>query len=91
MSAAGRLQRGIRKFLLASPDGATVAALHLNANMDNVVQSESVRRALATMPDVYIDRWKIGESGHWCAVWAAVHVPDHCPRPTTKPRVGKFT
>jgi len=91
VSAAGRLQRGIRKYLLASPDGATVAALHLDANKDNVVQITSVRRALATMPDVYIDRWMVGESSHLCAVWAAVRVPDHCPRPTTVPRVRKFT
>lgn len=91
MSAAGRLQRGIRKYLLASPDGATVAALHLDANKGSIAQADSVRRALAAMPDVYIDRWVAAESGHLCAVWMAVHVPDHCPRPNAKTRSEKFT
>ena len=45
------------------------------------IPQDSVRQSLANMPDVYIDRWIKPTRGPYSAVWCAVSVPEHCPRP----------
>lgn len=37
------------------------------------------------MPDVYIDRWNVAkQQKREEAIWVAVEVPEHCPRPERK-------
>lgn len=72
-----RTSQRIRNILRANEDGLTV-----NDISDQLgIIRENVRTALASMPDVYIDRWVYLGQGPASAVWCAVHVPEHAPRP----------
>lgn len=67
----------VRAYLRVNADGATVR------EMENAlgIPADSLRPALAAMPDVYIDRWAPARRGQFAAVWCVVEVPEHCPRP----------
>ena len=73
----------IREALRKIPDGLTVVTISAMTGLP----SESVRRAMQSMPDVYIDRWeqtaktKGYKAVSWRPVYIAVDVPDDCPRP----------
>ena len=69
----------IRKYLRANPDGATVAEI-----AEHIKRTPTQAGAIIhSMYDAYIDRW-IDSHGKWAAVWVAVEVPDHCPKPAKK-------
>jgi hypothetical protein len=42
------------------------------------------------MPDVYVDRWRLGKRGQFEKVWVAVPVPDDCPHPKDRLKWGAF-
>jgi len=67
----------IRVLLRAMDDGMTAAQISITLN----IAQDSVRQSLANMPDAYIDRWVKFARGPYSAVWCAVSVPEHCPRP----------
>jgi hypothetical protein len=67
----------IRVLLRAMDDGMTAAQISITLD----IPQDSVRQSLANMPDVYIDRWIKPTRGPYSAVWCAVSVPEHCPRP----------
>jgi predicted DNA-binding transcriptional regulator YafY len=67
----------IRAHLLGNPDGLTAPDLADRTGLDE----SSIRRALASMADCYIDRWIGPNRGQYAAVWVAVPIPDNCPPP----------
>jgi len=73
----------IREALRKMPDGLTVVAVSSMTGLTSI----SVRRAMQSMPDVYIDRWeqtaktKGYKAVSWTAVYVAVDVPEDCPKP----------
>jgi len=77
-------QKKIRTILRTRPSGMTpndiaeVSGLHV----------ANVRTALRAMPDVYVDRWRLGKRGQYEKVWVAVHVPDDCPHPKDRLKWG---
>ena len=70
----------IREVLRQHPDGLTIQNI---AHLTGIKHEASIRNALLAMPDVYIDRWieRRSARGQDVAVWCAVEVPPHCPRP----------
>lgn len=74
----------IREVLRKMPDGLTVVAICYMTGL----RRDTVRQALANMPDVYIDRWEQpaktkGYKGKtWRAVYIAVTVPPNTPKPS---------
>lgn len=48
----------------------------------------NVRTALRAMPDIYVDRWRIGKRGQYEKVWVAVHIPEDCPHPRERQKWG---
>lgn len=49
------------------------------------LNKDSIRNALNTMPDVYIDRWMQARQGlREQAVWCVINVPENCPKPNRK-------
>jgi len=79
-------QKRIRTFLRSRPEGATSIeiAQHIAAHPSNV------RMSLKTMPDVYVDRWRMGKRGQFEKVWVAVPVPEDCPHPRERTKWGVF-
>lgn len=67
----------VRAYLLVNIDGATTAELENALG----IPEESLRSALESMPDAYIDRWQRAGRGQFAAVWCVVEVPEHCPHP----------
>lgn len=71
----------IRYWLHKHPDGLT----SLEISDLTFLKPDSVSKALSSMPDTYIDRWKPAKQRkREEAVWCAVVPPENCPRPTTK-------
>ncbi len=68
----------IREMLYKKIDGLT--ANEIQQNMPNV-STKTIRRSLAFMPDVYIDRWKDPIRGQYQAVYCVVKRPPDCPHP----------
>ena len=76
------LQSRLRAVLLDHPDGLTAREAGDAAGVPRV----SAIQALQRMPDVYIDRYMTRPKLPPTAVWVAVAIPPHCPRPgQTKP------
>jgi hypothetical protein len=68
----------VRNTLRFNPDGLTLNEI---AQVSGVPY-RSVHRAVAKMPDVYIDRWRAPTGAYpYQAVWCSVPVPDNCPHP----------
>ena len=70
------IQKRIRDALAQAPDGMTALELALALNLTPTGAS----RALALMPDTYIDRW-VKTTGKYTAVHCLAFVPDDCPHP----------
>jgi len=71
----------IRYWLRKHPDGLTSVEI----SDLTFFKRESVFRALSSMPDTYIDRWKPArQRKREEAVWCAVVPPENCPKPTRK-------
>jgi len=68
----------IRAYLRSKPDGATVQQITTDLNLLN---ANTARKALAVMPDVYIDRWIDPHRGQYQSVYCAVMTPANCPHP----------
>ena len=66
----------IRDVLAQAPDGMTALELALALK----VTPTGASRALALMPDTYIDRW-VKTTGKYAAVHCLAFVPDDCPYP----------
>lgn len=77
-------QQALRKLLRRYPDGLTTAQVAELSSFD----SSDVRRSLAAMPDVFVDRWVPGKRGQYMKVWCIVDVPANCPHP--KDRAYKY-
>jgi len=77
-------QKRIRTLLRSRPSGMTPAEI---AEITGVHVS-NVRTALRAMPDVYVDRWRVGKRGQFEKVWVAVPVPDDCPHPKDRQKWG---
>ena len=76
----GRVQARLRE-TLRDRGGMTVVELRDYLGMRTKDGSHTVEMALKAMPDTYIDRWTMGRTGHWAAVWEVVVPPEDCPRP----------
>lgn len=70
-------QQALRRLLRKHPDGLTTAQASELSGFD----SADVRRSLAAMPDVYVDRWTMGKRGQYMKVWCIAYVPPNCPHP----------
>jgi hypothetical protein len=79
-------QKKIRGMLRSRPNGMTpneiaeATGLHV----------ANVRTAVKAMPDVYIDRWRLGRRGQFEKVLMAVPVPEDCPHPKDRVKWGVF-
>lgn len=73
----------IRALLRQHPEGLTVSAIQHTLLIS---KTDTVRKCLEAMPDVYIDRWvKTHNSrGQFLAIWCAVEPPPNCPYPTDR-------
>jgi len=73
----------IREALRKMPDGTTVVVISALTGL----HGDTVRQALPSMPDVYIDRWEKtarskGYKGKtWRPIYVAVPVPPNQPKP----------
>ena len=77
-------QKRIRTLLRARPGGMTPK--EIAAELD--LHPANVRTSLRAMPDVYVDRWRLGKRGQFEKVWAAAHVPEDCPHPKDRVKWG---
>jgi hypothetical protein len=77
-------QRRIRALLRSKPSGMTTHEMAETTGM----HASNIRTSLKAMPDVYVDRWRIGKRGHLEQVWVAVPVPDDCPHPNDRTKWG---
>ena len=69
----------LRKLLRSHPDGLTIKQMCSQTGRP----TNSTRKSLKCMPDVYIDRWDASGIKP-AAVYIAVPVPDDCPTPDIK-------
>lgn len=68
----------IRPILTQYDEGLT--ARHIAALIG--LPADSIKRAMKSMPDVYIDRWTSHtEGGKYVPVYVKVPVPEDCPPP----------
>ena len=65
-------QKKIRTLLRAAPSG--LSALEIGRALD--LHPANVRTSLKAMPDVYVDRWRMGGRGQFATGGVAVPVPD---------------
>lgn len=77
-------QKRIRTLLRTKPNGMTPIEIATLLEM----HPANVRTSLRAMPDVYVDRWRLGKRGQYEKVWVAVHVPDDCPHPKDRLKWG---
>ena len=79
-------QKRIRTLLRAKPEGVTSIEIAAETGM----HVANVRTALKAMPDVYVDRWRLGKRGQFEKVWMAVPVPEDCPHPKDRIKWGVY-
>ena len=77
-------QKKIRTILRTRPNGMTPIEIAAQTGM----HVANVRTALRAMPDVYVDRWRMGKRGQYEKVWIAVYVPEDCPHPKVRLKWG---
>jgi predicted transcriptional regulator len=77
-------QKKIRTLLRAKPEGMTPQEIAEETGL----HIANIRTSLRAMPDVYVDRWRLGKQGQFTKVWVAVHVPDDCPHPKDRTKWG---
>jgi predicted transcriptional regulator len=77
-------QKRIRTLLRSRPNGMTPGEIAEATGL----HVANVRTSLRTMPDVYVDRWRLGKRGQYEKVWIAVPVPDDCPHPKDRLKWG---
>ena len=76
----------IRDLLRSNPEGMSVQQIY--EKIPEAADSNSIRKSLKVMPDVYIDRWTLPRRarGQFQAVWCVVIPPPDCPYPERKKR-----
>jgi hypothetical protein len=79
-------QKKIRTLLRTRPGGVTSIEIAEEIG----VHVANVRKSLKAMPDVYVDRWRLGKRGQFEKVWVAVPVPDDCPHPNDRTKWGVY-
>ena len=72
--------KAIRELLLQNPDGLMVSEVAKALGVKN----DSIKVALRSMVDTYVDRWVKLRGSPMAAVWCAVEVPPNCPKPEEK-------
>ena len=77
-------QKRIRTLLREHPGGMTP----LEIAAETGIHVANIRTSLRAMPDVYVDRWRMGKRGQFEKVWVAVHVPEDCPHPKDRVKWG---
>jgi len=77
-------QQRVRAMLRLRPEGMTPIEIAAETGM----HVANVRTSLRAMPDVYVDRWRMGKRGQYEKVWVAVHVPEDCPHPKDRVKWG---
>ncbi len=77
-------QKRIRTLLRTRPSGMSPLEIAEALGM----HPANVRTSLRAMPDVYVDRWRMGGRGQYEKVWVAVHVPEDCPHPKDRTKWG---
>ena len=77
-------QQRVRKLLRTKPEGMTPMEIAEVTGM----HVANVRTSLRAMPDVYVDRWRMGKRGQYEKVWVAVPVPEDCPHPKDRIKWG---
>ncbi len=77
-------QKKIRTLLRSRPSGMTPIEIAAETGL----HVANVRTSLRTMPDVYVDRWRLGKRGQYEKVWIAVPVPEDCPHPKDRLKWG---
>jgi len=73
-------QQAIRQLLLDNTDGLTRQQISDVLN----IQIANVKTAIKGMPDVYVDRWTMGQRGQYQKIYCAVYVPKDCPHPNDR-------
>ena len=77
-----KTQPFLREILLGYEDGLTINDLIVKTCLDG----SNLRRALADMDDVYIDRWIASQYQKPAqAVYCIVKIPEDCPKPAKEP------
>jgi len=72
----------LREILLGYEDGLTINDLIVKTCLDG----SNLRRVLADMDDVYIDRWLASQYQKPAqAVYCIVKIPEDCPKPAKEP------
>jgi hypothetical protein len=77
-------QKKIRTILRTRPNGMTPNEISEATGL----HVANVRTAVKAMPDVYIDRWRMGRRGQYEKVLMAVQVPEDCPHPKDRVKWG---
>lgn len=77
-------QKKIRELLRSRPNGLSSQEIGAALSID----AANVRKSLQTMPDMYVDRWRMGGRGQYEKVWVAVSVPEDCPHPKDRIKWG---
>jgi hypothetical protein len=77
-------QQRVRALLKVHPEGMTPMEIAAITGM----HVANVRTSLRAMPDVYVDRWRVGKRGQFEKVWVAVPVPEDCPHPRDRIKWG---
>lgn len=70
-------QQAIREMLLKHPYGLTRQELSDKLG----IHVANIKTAILGMPDVYVDRWMMGERKQYKKIYCAVSVPEDCPHP----------
>jgi hypothetical protein len=68
----------LRELLTLNLDGMTLDRM---SDAVGIANTDTLRRCLEAMPDVYIDRWEGPYRGQWAAVYCVHLAPPNCPRP----------
>jgi hypothetical protein len=79
-------QNKIRALLRTRPSGMTPGEIAEETG----IHIANIRTSLRVMPDVYVDRWRLGRRGQYEKVHIAVPVPDDCPHPKDRVKWGVY-
>jgi hypothetical protein len=73
-------QQAIRELLLKNAYGLTRQEISdtLGFHVSNIT------KAIKGMPDVFVDRWIMGQRGQYQKIFCIVFVPEDCPHPQDK-------
>ena len=77
-----KVKPNLREILHGYEDGLTINELVVKTGLDG----SNLRRVLADMDDVYIDRWSASQHQRPAqAVYCIVKIPEDCPKPAKEP------